>query len=498
MTASPLSRRTFLRGSALAAGAVAAGGALSACGSGGSGSGSKSGSALTYWDWYVTQAPWVDGEVSRFQKAHPGVTVRKTTQVSAKYADLVALAYRGGSTPDVFMVPQSPGLAEQVDRGWLLPLDQWATPAWQAGFPEGTFIEGANVFGGKVYSAPLKGSAPQYQLYVHNGVFRSAGLTNPDGSVKVPTTWDEVSAAADTITRKSRGRTYGLGFGNGDNMGLMAWWLDLFVRGAGAPGGAPSGTGTGLDLRVGSWTYASDRSYADFLELMVQWKQRGYFYPNSLSLSDEAARAFFERGKFGMTVGGVWNQPEWTQHKFTDYSLVTLPSPGPTPKAYYYADPVGTGAFAAVSARTKHPQQAFQWVDALTSAAAGRRWVQDLNGVSVHPADNAADGINSKPFAAFVAMTKQELTGPVPVVRNPDLAGVTPQAPKSDIGDLVTGVYTGQIKDVRSALSSLADQKGRLLSTAVAAVAKTGKKAAMSDYVFADWDPTVPYTTKKA
>lgn len=62
---------------------------------------------------------------------------------------------------------------------------------------------------------------------------------------------------------------------------------------------------------------------------------------------------------------------------------------------------------------------------------------------------------------------------------------------------MVTGVYTGQIKDVQGALSSLADKKFQLLSDAVTAVAKQGKKVSTSDYVFADWDPTKPYTTKK-
>lgn len=495
MTNSPLSRRHLLYGAAAGAGAMALGGGLTACGSSDSGSSSN---ALTYWDWYVTQAPWVDGEIARYQKAHPGVTIKKNTQQSAKYADLVGLANRGGDTPDVFMVPQVPTLAEQVAKGWLLPLDKWATAQWQSRFPEGTFLEGANVFGGKVYSAPLKGSAPQYQLYIHNGVFRSVGLTNPDGTVKVPTTWDEVTSAAETITKKSGGRSYGFGFGSADGFGILAWWLDLFVRGAGAPGGAPSGAATGMDYRTGKWTYATDRAYTDFLELLVEWKKRGLFHPNAISLSDEAARAFFERGKFGMTVGGVWNQPEWQQHKFNDYSLVTLPSPEAKPKAYYYMDPVGTAAFAAVSAKTDRPELAWQWFDALTAPAAGRRWVQALNGVSVYPENNSPDGIDYKPFAAFVGMTRSVLRGPVPVVRNPHLARVAPSAPKPDIGDVVTGIYTGQIKDVHGALSSLADKKHQILSDAVAAVAKSGAKVSMSDYAFPDWNPAQPYTTKKA
>lgn len=57
MTSSNISRRGLLRTAALGAGTLALGGGLSACGSG---SPSSSADALTYWDWYVTQAPWVE------------------------------------------------------------------------------------------------------------------------------------------------------------------------------------------------------------------------------------------------------------------------------------------------------------------------------------------------------------------------------------------------------------------------------------------------------
>src|SRR5581483_8339199 len=112
-------------------------------------------------------------------------------------------------------------------------------------------------------------------------------------------------------------------------------------RGAGSPGGAYD-----KDYRTGKYTQGTDRNYQDFINLLLEWKQRGYIYPDSASITDEISRAYFERGKFGMLPGGVWNQVEWTQHKFTDYSLVTLLSPTETPKGYFYYTPGGT-MFAA-------------------------------------------------------------------------------------------------------------------------------------------------------
>jgi ABC-type glycerol-3-phosphate transport system substrate-binding protein len=110
------------------AAALAGAGALAGCSSDGSGAkGSKAATTITYWDWYASQAGWVDNEIKLFQDAHPGVVVKKTTQVSDKYADLVSLAYRSNNAPDILMVPKSPQLSQQISQGWLMPLDKWAT-----------------------------------------------------------------------------------------------------------------------------------------------------------------------------------------------------------------------------------------------------------------------------------------------------------------------------------------------------------------------------------
>ncbi|GAB3433793.1 ABC transporter substrate-binding protein [Flindersiella endophytica] len=486
MSTAKVSRRTLL-GAALTGAAATFG--TAACGRGTSGS-SSSTESLRYWDYYVSQAGWVDNEIKLFQQAHKDVRIEKTTQVTDKYADLVSLSFRGGDAPEVFLLPGNPPLPDQVAKGWLLPLDKWATPAWQKKFPAESFYEGGNVFGGKVYSAPFGGHAPWLQLYIHHGVFRDAGLVGADGKPQLPKTWDDVTRAADTITKKSGGKTYGLGFGNAQN-GPLSWWLELFVRGAGAPGGSG-----GQDLRTGKWTYATDRAYTDFLTLLLDWKQRGLMYPNSMSISDEQARAFFERGKFGMTVGGVWNQPEWSDHKFTDYSLVTLPSPTETPKAYFYASPGGT--LMGISAKAKHPEEAWAWFDWIYSPAAGKRWVEMGQGLSVFEQSNDPKAVKFAPFAQYVETRNLALIGPTPTIRNPELSKVVLAPVKPDINDVLAGLYTGQLKDMGAALSELADRQYQALSDGVKKAKEAGAKVSLDDYVFADWDPTQAYTTKRA
>ncbi|GHO95272.1 hypothetical protein KSF_053200 [Reticulibacter mediterranei] len=157
---SRFTRRNFVKTAATTAGAATLGGALAACGSGSGAGGSSSGTiTLNYWDYFVSQAPWVDNEIKLFEKAHPNIKIKKTTQLNSSYANLYALAVKSKNTPDVAMIPPQPNFNIQVADGWFLPVDKWAG-TWKAQFPEGTFHEGNNVFNGKTYSAPISGAAP--------------------------------------------------------------------------------------------------------------------------------------------------------------------------------------------------------------------------------------------------------------------------------------------------------------------------------------------------
>ena len=69
---SAISRRSLLRGAAALAGAGAFGGCPRRLFDDSVPTGSKADVTLTYWDWYVSQAGWVDNEIKLFQQAHRG------------------------------------------------------------------------------------------------------------------------------------------------------------------------------------------------------------------------------------------------------------------------------------------------------------------------------------------------------------------------------------------------------------------------------------------
>lgn len=481
-------RRTVLK-SAGALGASATLGGLSRLGGALSAKGRpRTGKSVTivHWDYYVSQSPYIQDEIKRFEAAHKGITIKRTINASTTYDQLFSLAERSKKVPDTLMLPIStPPLNDQVSMGWLHPLDQWANQSWQHMFPPYSFVEGSNTFGGKTYTAPFSGNGAGLQLYVHAGVFKKYGLTNKDGSVKLPQTWDDVTRFARTITQKSGGAVYGIGFGQAAS--ILSWWVDVFTRPAGSPGGMG-----GRDLRTGKYTYSSDRNYSDFISMLTEWRDKGYVYPNSMSIQDEVARAYFERGKFGMTVGGVWNQPEWTQHGFTDYELTTLIGPEPKRKGYFYRQP--GGALWAMTSGTAHPDEAWEWLKWLYSPAAGQRWVQKYHeDLSTFPQDNNAKTIKFKPFAQYLALESLNLPGPQPWIRNKNEAFVIVNPVQPDINAVLSGIYTGQIKDVHSALSELDGRWTAALNQGIKEAQQKGYNVSINDYIFSDWDITKPY-----
>ncbi|TMC12088.1 MAG: extracellular solute-binding protein [Chloroflexi bacterium] len=490
-----ISRRDLLRAAAALGGSAAAFSLLDACSNGQGSQPAKSSSGgpvvtIQHWDYWVSQAPYIENEIKLFEAANPGIKIKRTVNASTTYDQLFSLAQRSGNLPDTFVTALSIPLNDQAAKGWLHPLNQWATGSWQRQFPPYSFVEGSNTFAGKIYSAPFSGNSPFLQLYVNSKVFKDAGLTNRDGSVKVPKTWDDITRAADTIVKKSGGSVAGLGFGNGGG-NILTFWLDLLVRAAGSPGGAVFAVG-GQDLRTGRYSYSTDRNYADVIRLITGWRDKGYFYTTSTSISDEIARAYFERGRFGMTIGGVWLQPEFTQHRFTDYELTTLIGPEAQRKGYYYYAP--GGAQWAMSATTAHPEESWQWINWLYSPAAGRRWTQMFNeDLSVFPQADDPGKIKFKPFSQFVGLKPLAIPGPSASLRNRDTAFVVLNPVQPNVDAVLTGIYTGQIKDVQSALTDLDARLDAALADGIKAAQQQGHKVNTDDYVFADWDITKPY-----
>lgn len=479
------SRRSLLGGGLAALAAAGLGGSLTACSSG-SGQSSTGTVTLTHWDWWVSQAPWIEDEMQRFAGTGGGAQIKRTLNQFDQYSNLISLSQRSKTLPDTYMIPFQPNLQTQVSAGWLTPLNDYVDEAWLKSFPKYSFVEGNNMFDGKIYTTPLTGRGPIYQLYINNQVFRDAGLVDPAGAVRIPQTWDEVGQFASTITAKSNGSVYGLGMGNSGGSITNAW-LNTLVLPAGTPGGF-----LGMDYRTGRYAFGEDRNYADVIGLLKEWWDQKLFDPASLSVTDEISRAHFAAGKFGMTVAGSYAIQPWVAEGFTDFSMTTLVGPTAERRGFFYFSPGGKSI--GVSSDTEHPQEAAAWVKWWAGPEAGARLSQQYGiDLSVYPENNDPAKIESEPFGQYAALADLTRLQPDPVVRDPSAATVAGFSVTPSIGDIIVGSLTGQVKDTGAALTKLGDESDAQLDQAIADAQEAGSGVTRDTYVFSDWDVTQDY-----
>jgi ABC-type glycerol-3-phosphate transport system substrate-binding protein len=498
---SRISRRGLIRASLLTAAATA----LAACSSGNAprqtadagaantpSSSSKQPVTIKHWDWWVTQGPTIDSEIKLFQQKYPHITVEKTTQVTDQYPNLLQLAMKAETSPDVFLIPSTPDLIEQIAQSWLKPLNQWATEKWQATFPPESFAEGSNVFQGKVYTAPYDGPAPWLQLYLNNKLFKAAGLVDASGKVKAPQTWADLRVAAQAITKAGHGDFFGWGFGDKQKF-VLPWQMMLCQT-----SGAPDAMG-GFDQRTGTYTWAANPVFLDWIKLFMGMKQEGSIVSDAMSMDDETARVNFANGKFAMLIGGVWVQSGWTKTNpdFTDYTVVGLPHEETKPTSYFYTTPGGSGF--GVSNQTRLSDEAWLWFSWLNSKDAAIRWVQAGQGLRIFPDANKLEYAKTEPYREYMQVALDGIRmAPAPNLLHPTMSEVKPQKTLPDIQGILEGVYTGQIQDWKGALLDLQTRQNAALAAAIKDAQSRGVNVDPSWWRVPDWNLTQNYAQKGA
>ena len=193
MPMTSIARRRLLQGTALALAAVP----LAACGGGG---GTKSGSGdvttLKILDYYADDPDnGIFAEALEAAAKKVGVTIERETVHGTSLIQKVLQMSSSRTLPDLLML-DNPDLQQIAATGALTPLGD-------LGFKADGFIDrfvGAGTYDGELYG--MGPCANTLGLYYNKDLLDAAG-------VAVPTTWDELKAAAKTLTS---GDTYGIAF----------------------------------------------------------------------------------------------------------------------------------------------------------------------------------------------------------------------------------------------------------------------------------------------
>ena len=331
----------LLLGLALAATACGGGGSGGSNGSGDSGGSSDEPVTLTYGVWDQAQVPTIKKILEGFHTQHPNIDVQVQVTPWETYWTKLQTAATAGTAPDVFWMTIM--YSEYYAKGGAVaPLDDQIKGA---GVDMNNYVDAirtAYTYDGKVYGMPRDVNG--FGLCYNKKLFDAAGVAHPtDGW-----TWDDVVSAAQKLTDKDKG-VYGIAAPNADE---LTWYLTVPQTGGKiisddqkSSGYADPGTVRGLEF----WT-----------DLITKYKVS----PSVQQTTDTDPLAMLTSGKIAMRYCGSWEPEEIAAVPYGKANIDIAPLPlGPDGTRSYYSN----GLADEISAKSKHPEQAWQLVQYLST-----------------------------------------------------------------------------------------------------------------------------------
>ena len=423
-----------------------------------------------------------------------GITVTYDGLPWPEIANIVPLGVRNGTAHDVFQLPLTMRAQQAVAEGWVQALDDLIPDfeAWKSGFPEGVFVEGLNMFGGKTYGMPYTSGRQHSVLTLFNRQYLNDAGFDPE---ETPFTWDTFREAARKVTENGKGQYYGFIVGGGQ---VNRWlsMVDGLVQFAGKEHGFVFSVP--IDFRTGEVSIYNDEAVGA-VELLLAMRDDGSFFPGDMNLNAPQARSFMPQGGAAMMLQGPWNVTGWErENPDYDFGVASAPGPQGDARGHFTAEAVAqrTGTMF-IYAKSAHPEIAadiFHHLGSLEGQVDIGNWFGVANS-PVFPKAMELASISERSKKTQAILNEDVRIGPNPYVSNGDLGVVAEiyRGPAQDLGATVQGLFTGQITDIRGSLQQLQDETERALDAAFAEAAAQGAKVSRDDLVFPDWDPSADY-----
>lgn len=453
------------------------------------------GSSLRWVDSGDNKARFYKAFIPQYSAAREGAKIVYDGLPWDQIGTVVPLGIRNGTAQDVFSLPLSVSGAYAVANGWVQPYDDFMPDlaAWKAGFPAGTFLEGLNVFDGKTYGLPYNSGrmSSAYTLYnvplMHEAGFDPAGK---------PLSWDDMRQAALKITQAGKGQRYGWIIG-GSQVNRWSAVVRGLAQASGAAGGG-SGPWADLDFRTGEYLFDSD-AYVGAIELLLAMKTDRSVFPGVMGMNAPQARAFTAQGAAGMILQGPWCVPQWqVQAPKFDFGSARTPAMDPAHGGATIVDAVASvNNTMWIWKGSKNQQLAADLFHYLGTVQGQTDWVNIVGpgDPPILPAAAKAARISARAQQVLDLGETSVRVGPNPLVRNPALAGATAvfKGPTPGFAATVQGLFSGQLGNVKQAMTDLKSRMNAALDKALAEAAKTGSKVSRDDLIFANWDPSRDY-----
>lgn len=412
-------------------------------------------------------------------------------------ASILPLGIRNGSAPDTFALPVGMEPSVAIANDWVQPLEDYIEnfEEWKSAYPDGAFVEGINVFGGKTYGYPFSTERRfNNALLFNQKLMNDAGYDHigPDRAL----TFDEMRDAAKKITANSGG-AFGFIIG-GAQVPRWGNTATMLAQRGGATVGS-TGLLEGMDLTTGEFAYGSDE-YVAGVELLLAMRDDGTVFPGSLSIIAPQARQFMTQGAAGMIVQGPWNVPGW-ETSAPDFIFGV--SPGPAPDESKLENPIwvmqlpNSANMMWLNKAAKNPYHVgefFRWLGSLDGQIAYENVASSAD-PAIFPDAYAKADLSEKAFAMLMMAQKYVRIAPNPFVRKPELskAAAAYVDPTPNLAQAVQGLFAGELTDAKATLTKAADARNKALDDAIAKAKAEGADISRDDFVFGNWTPAKDY-----
>ncbi|GAB3958520.1 ABC transporter substrate-binding protein [Actinoallomurus acanthiterrae] len=425
-------RRGFLRFGGLALGAAAAAPVLSACGKSAAGGSSSGRTELTFASAKFYGKSNLGQIVEQFNNSQSKihVTYRELPPPSSStevHQQLVQTVGRGDGSVDVF-TQDIIWISEFAGAGWALPLDEYIGAS-----------ERAQYFPGVVQACTWQGKLTALPWFVDSGMLYYRKDLLDKANLKVPTTWDQLVSAAQSL--KSGGKTQFGFLWQGKQAEVLVCDLVEFVGSAGGSILGPDGKTVSI----------ADPPAVKAVQFMYDTMNRLAITPKDvLSWDEEPSRRPFTAGQAAFMRNWSYAyaiaQDPQQSHVVDKVGVAPLPAfPGGKSSAC-----LGGYQFG-VSASSKHKEAAVEFVKWMSSPATQLKFATEV-GLAPRPAVFAEPALaKANPF---MVKLKDVFTGGTPRPVTPKYPQVT-LALQSGVSKALTGGdVQGSLQSVKSELAS--------------------------------------------
>ncbi len=383
-----------------------------------------------------------------FKVTHPNVEIEYTPMTSEQFATTIVSLLKSGDAPDLFPIPSGSGMTMTmaVEEGWYLPLSDYIEEEFFDQMLESSFVEGATMVDGKIYSIPEGYALSSSVIYYSKPLFAEAGIE------KIPETYSEFKDVCQKISEIDG--AYGL-----IDAGSQTARLDLMARAFIGRAGGKINLSDSILTCDGETAYASPEAIA-FFDLLEELYAGGCVHPDMAPLNAPEAREYFAQEQAGFIMQGVWCIPVWTTNNPDfEYGAMKVPYPDGFNEsnggvAASVADP-----WHAIYSGSKHPEMAAEYLKCLYSEEYSYQGanVEMGNNVSVLPTINdeyLTNALMKEFYACAMEMSKDI---PDASIVDPNVLNIYGEivAVQPSFGDIVQGVLTGSITDATPYLETL-------------------------------------------